>query len=407
MRRRVLCLLLSVFLIVSGVGAVQGSSGDFAIQSDTSISVPEHTETISYNGINAEITITEIAVYKPTDDVHMETSSPSDATTSVTLLNSDRRTYSEKAPDEDGTVNFGDDLPEGGYMAVLTKTDNDGNTIVQDYLPIIVEAYSVDSVTVDGESMDGQEIETDADGELTVELAAHSSNPPTIEEVNVSIWTGETTETVTLETTETNSNTYQGELPALEPDEYDVQIAVGGAETSEGDPEPLGLSESYSLVVTEPASDDDEDGMSGGGGGGGGDSPNDDSSQSSDDDTDRSDDATTDPDSDAETNDSDSNIGNTTEDPETNTTNTTTDLDQPSDDADNIENTTENGAENGAANTTENGADDGTIAPTDTSETEDDVSLFAIQILLASIFVVLTLKRGRRYVKTETHKDSD
>ena len=383
MKWKLLAILFCVLLVAISAGAVAGSTGDFTIHSDASISVPDQTESVQQGAFTAEVTITEIAVYDPTDDVVIQTSYPEGTTPSVTLWDSDENQYNQTDPDEQGSVNYGAELPKGGYVATLIDDDT-----IEAFLPIIVETYYVDSLTLNGEPLEGQEIDEGANGDVTVELAAHSTQP-TIEEVNMSVWTGETTETITLENTEGNSLTYHGELPEVDPEEYNVQIAIGGEDTASGDPEPLGLSESHSITIAKSEQEDDGGNTNGDGSGentdqdppSSDDDNDDDSSQLNDTDTDPVDDDATD-------------VENTTDDSTTNTTdptNTTTDTDQSTDDSDH---TVADG---------DNESDDGPIGPTDTTQTDDDTtdddtSLFALQGLIALLVGISALRRGRKRV---------
>jgi len=264
MKRGIFVTILCLLLIGIGGSAVYASSGDFSIESDASIDVPEQTETIqvgAFDGI--EITVTEIAVYEQDDEVVFSTTAPDGVTPTVNLYDSDRNLEAEETPEEDGSVSFGDTVPEGGYVAVVSHDDS-----VQAYLPVIVQNYYVDSLMIDGDPLDGQTVESGTDTDVIVEFASHSSTSSfedDVEEVNMTIWTEESATSVTIEGSDCDGQTCSLELPDLDPDEYNVQIAIGGEETAEGDPEPLGLSENHQLTINESSSNGD-DGSDGGSG---------------------------------------------------------------------------------------------------------------------------------------------
>ena len=364
------CFILGL-LAVCGVTLV-GATGSYDLQTDTSVPVPE-TTVENPEDETEEFTVTHVDRVEPSENVSVTVTPPNENSYSVFFREDDGTIINREARIE-GTQTVHLDpagSTAGSYVITVGETSSPDTV-----LPVVIQAYSVSQLTLDGESLDGMEVTSDESPEVTVELQELEAT--TIETVTLTLWNSQTEEEVSLSSD--GDQTFSGSLPNVDPDEYNTQIRIRGGDTVNSEPELIGLSANHDLTVTQAeTTDDTDDGDAGEGGGTGG------TGAVGDDDTDDDTDETTNETTDDET------TNETTDDETTNET-----TDETTDDE------TTNGDVNDATNMTDtDSADtvdsDGTdvITPNSTTdgETDDDVPLTAIPTVVMLLVIIGAGKR--------------
>jgi len=370
------CCIFS--LGVAGAGVVMAEQQNFTLEMDSSVAVPE--ETVSPDEVDGEYRITEVGLSLPGESITAEITPPDEQFYVVYLRNQDgdpvdgpiRNLEGEQTVTLDATGE-----PAGSYV-ITVGSDADPD----DILPVAIEAYRVDSATLDGESLDGGELESSDTGNVTVSLTEYEDR--NIDEVELSVWQEDVGEVDSVTLSETDQDlVFSGSISGLDPDTYNVQFRIRGGDTVDNDePELIGLSENKVLTVTEsePSNDD---------GGGGSSDHSDETNDGTDDGTSGQNDEndTADSVSDDEMGDQNDENGtaNNASDDEVSDHNETslnsTDTESHNETADDDESGT---ADETSSNTTQSDSGDDVITPnTSADETDDDMPLTAIPLVFA------------------------
>ena len=281
----------------------------------------------------------------------------------------------------------------GSYGVIL----ND-QSLVDDFLPVVIEGYRVDSFTISGESANGASIPANEESNVQVDLNELDSASVEPETVEVVLWNGETNKTYSLE--KDTDLTYEGTIEGLDVEEYQAHIRIRGGNSANGQLELIGLSENNDITRASSSDNEGEDeNTSGGsdpnGGGGSSGGPSSGSSESNETDTVNGTDTTNETDVANETDTTNgTDVANgtdtTSETDPTNGTDTTNNTD--TDDSTTGESGTTNGSE------TDNETDS-VISPngnTEGGETDDSTPLYAVQAVLLGIVLGGGIRRFRR-----------
>ena len=344
--------LLAVFLcFVVGVGTVGvagQSPADFSLESDATVATP--TQTVSNQFTDGEITVDQTAVVEPNELLTGTASvpNPDEQTYFIQFRNSDRRVIDDKMTDGAETSFEFDASPEspGSYAVNIWDPDEQ---LVKSVLPVVIASHEVSSVQINDSSPSNADVAPSETPPVDVSLTTVESTD--VEKVNLTVWDGDEVHSTTLENTA--SNEYEGTLPSLDAGTYQVQVRVRGGETVNGRPSLIGLSEAYSLTVSEPQESDDDNTDGGSSSGGSGDGGTDDSTGGG-----------TNPDGSSDTDTS----NNTDESTNTDASNTT-DESNNTDDSNNTDGSTSIDDSNSTDSESLNGTDTDS-----TGETSDDTS---------------------------------
>jgi hypothetical protein len=260
--------LLAVFLcFVVGVGTVGvagQSPADFSLESDATVATP--TQTVSNQFTDGEITVDQTAVVEPNELLTGTASvpNPDEQTYFIQFRNSDRRVIDDKMTGGAETSFEFDASPEspGSYAVNIWDPDEQ---LVKSVLPVVIASHEVSSVQINDSSPSNADVAPSETPPVDVSLTTIESTD--VEKVNLTVWDGDEVHSTTLENTA--SNEYEGTLPSLDAGTYQVQVRVRGGETVNGRPSLIGLSEAYSLTVSEPQESDDDDNTDGGSSSGG------------------------------------------------------------------------------------------------------------------------------------------
>ena len=386
--------LLAVFLcFVVGVGTVGvagQSPADFSLESDATVATP--TQTVSNQFTDGEITVDQTAVVEPNELLTGTASvpNPDEQTYFIQFRNSDRRVIDDKMTDGAETSFEFDASPEspGSYAVNIWDPDEQ---LVKSVLPVVIASHEVSSVQINDSSPSNADVAPSETPPVDVSLTTIESTD--VEKVNLTVWDGDKVHSTTLENTA--SNEYEGTLPSLDAGTYQVQVRVRGGETVNGRPSLIGLSEAYSLTVSEPQESDDDNTDGGSSSGGSGDGGTDDSTGggtnpdgSSDTDTSNNTDKSTNTDASNttdesnSTDDSNKTDGSTSIDDSTSTdgeSSNGTDTDSTGETSDNTSDSTDtdgNGSEKAIS------PNNGTVS---SDGTEDGTPLYAVQLTLLSL----------------------
>ena len=344
--------LLAVFLcFVVGVGTVGvagQSPADFSLESDATVATP--TQTVSNQFTDGEITVDQTAVVEPNELLTGTASvpNPDEQTYFIQFRNSDPRVIDDKMTDGAETSFEFDASPEppGSYAVNIWDPDEQ---LVKSVLPVVIASHEVSSVQINDSSPSNADVAPSETPPVDVSLTTVESTD--VEKVNLTVWDGDEVHSTTLENTA--SNEYEGTLPSLDAGTYQVQVRVRGGETVNGRPSLIGLSEAYSLTVSEPQESDDDNTDGGSSSGGSGDGGTDDSTGGG-----------TNPDGSSDTDTS----NNTDESTNTDASNTT-DESNNTDDSNNTDGSTSIDDSNSTDSESLNGTDTDS-----TGETSDDTS---------------------------------
>lgn len=365
------------FLTVGIVGAAGVESG-YDLSMNTAVDVPERTVENPEDD-SQEYTITQVGRSSQGDNAAVDISPTSDNRYSAFFRNQDRQTIDSSgriSGDQQVEFNIANE-PAGSYVVTVGET-SEPETV----LPVVIEAYTVDTLELGEEQLDGATITADGTHTVAVELTAQTDR--SIADVTLTLWT-ETdgvVHEVALEQTDNDTTVYEGSLSNLNVGDYNAQVRIRGGETVDGEPELIGLSGNSALTV-ESNSGDSDDGTDGG-------SSNDGSGTG--DETQAGEDGTGD---DSETN-SDEGGDSTSNNTSGNTTNGTA-----SDTSDATSNTGENGesTDSESPNDPDDSPDsDGVIEPNTNSrdsDSEDRTPLNVLPVLLALVVVTAAVQRIR------------
>ena len=380
-RYLLLCLLAATLLLASG--AIAGSA-DSHVTLTIDDSTPVPAETIEFEGDSYEIDAT--TVRDPGDTFTAEVTLPDEEFTKVDFLlyNSDQQIAASKGINRPGTTETAtfetDSYAPGTYML---NVELEGAT--EQMQPVVIEGYDV---TVDHPAAPSRDEEVDITAEVTpTEL---SSAPAGVEVV---IWNGSDSQTFEMSQSDDETYTTSIALDQFAAGEYTINVAAQGDETFRGQQEVLAL-ESSSLTIQETTNGDgtdesdsggddgsDSDDSTSGGTGDSSDSTNDDGS-SSEDEPSSTDDTTSD-----DNTSSDSDTSSSDDDSSSETDNTSDDTDGATTDG-----------SNGSETSDTDDSDDTVIEPNENSSsenTDDRVSLFAVQGVFLLVIVVVSVRRLR------------
>jgi len=363
---------------------------NFTLEMDSSVAVPE--ETISPDEVDGEYRITQVGLSLPGESITVDITPPDEQFYVVYLRNQNGDPVDDPIQNLEGEQTVTLDAtgePAGSYV-ITVGSDADPDNI----LPVAIEAYQVESATLNGESLDGSELKSSDTGTVEVSLTEYEDR--NIDEVELSAWqegVGEV-ESVTLSETDQNL-VFSGSISGLDPDTYNIQFRIRGGDTVDnGEPELIGLSGNNVLTVTEsePSNDD-----GGGGSSDHSDGTNDDTDDGTSDQNDEND--TTDTVSDDEVtdqNDENDTANNASDDEMTDQNETSlnsTDTESHNETVDDDESGTANET---SSNTTQSDSDDDVITPnTSTDETDDDMPLTAIPLAFALLALFGITRRLR------------
>lgn len=351
-RRALLACLLIGGVVVSGTALAADS---FSIEIDSTVAVPQ--ETVSSPESDATFTISEVGVVTQGDSLTVDATPPNGTEYFVFFR------------DEEGNVVIRTDrLAEPQSVKLNTSAEPAGSYVLtigpdstpKDVLPVVIEAYQVNSVTMEvGETTSrGQEFTMNAteSADVRVDLTQQAEVPITT--ANLTVWNEAdgVVKTVPLSVNRSADaeHVYEGALSDVATGSYNVQIRVHGESEVNGQRELIGLSANRGLTVTKPSEDernpdDSETGETG----------------------DETSDDTQEPGGDNENGDSPDENTNSTDDDDKSTGRENTTSDGESTDTDSQENTddTETGSKqaNGSENTAGGGTQQG-----DTGTTQDD-----------------------------------
>lgn len=371
-RGLLICCVFTVGVAAAGVAVAEQT---YTLGMDSSVLVPE--ETISPDEVDGEFRITEVGLSLPGQSVTVDVIPPDEQFYVVYLRNqagdpieNQNNLEGEQAVE----LNDATEEPAGSYV-ITVGTDADPN----DILPVVIQAYRVDTATVDGDSLDESEVEANDTGNVEISLTEYEDR--SIDEVELSAWQDGTGEIESVSLSETDEErTFSGSISGLEPDTYNIQFRVrGGDKVDNSEPELIGLSGNYELTVAESESTNgDDDGSQSGPSDGTSEDPGNDSPDHDDE-------------NDATDNDSDENTNNGVNDEDgQNDTDDTESHNKTGDDSDSRveDNDTPRTTDEATGETTQSDStDDDIISPNTTTDTEtnDDLPLTAVSLVLALI----------------------
>ena len=374
-------LILVCALIFSSASLVVASDSSYSITTSSQISVPEQSETVRQGAASVTIESSKIAVIGPNENLTVETAGPSENSYNVIFVNSQKNQIDRDSAEGNAVIDFPAKAESpGSYGVILNDQD-----LVDDFLPVVIEAYRVDSFTIGSESASGASIPANEERNVQVELnEVEGSVEP--EKVEVVLWTEGTNKTYSLE--KETDLTYEGTIEGLDVKEYQAHIRIRGGNSANGQLELIGLSENEDITRTSPSDNNGENENTGGSSGpsSGGGAPDDSSSGNS------------------ESNETDTANGTDT----TNRTDTTngTDITNGTDTTNGTDSINETDSDNGttdrsdAANESEtNNETDSVISPnsnnTEDGETNDGTPLYAVQAILLGIILGGGIRRLR------------
>lgn len=387
-------LLLVCALIFTSASLVMASDASYSITTDSEISVPERTETVERGAVSVTIESSKIAVIGPNENLTVETTGPSETTYNVVFVNSQEQQIDSASVEGNAVTDFPAKAESPGSYGVILNDQS----LVDDFLPVVIEGYRVDSFTISGESANGASIPANEESNVQVDLNELDSASVEPETVEVVLWNGETNKTYSLE--KDTDLTYEGTIEGLDVEEYQAHIRIRGGNSANGQLELIGLSENKDITRASSSDNEGEDeNTSGGsdpnGGGGASGGPSSGSSESNETDTVNGTDTTNETDVANETDTTNgTDVANgtdtTSETDPTNGTDTTNNTD--TDDSTTGESGTTNGSE------TDNETDS-VISPngnTEGGETDDSTPLYAVQAVLLGIVLGGGIRRFRR-----------
>lgn len=406
---------VAVLLVVGTVGVVGGATGEYDLTMDSAVEVPERTIESPEND-EKEYTITTVGRTSVGSNTTVHVSPPIESRYSVFFRNQDGDNIDYTRTQGEQQIQFDTENQAAGSYVITAGETSDPNTV----LPVVVEGYTVDSLSLSGEPLADQTISTDNSHNLSVQLADHTDK--SISAVTVTLWTSDqgVVHEITLEPTDGDPLAFEGTLSNPDPDEYNVQVRIRGGDTTNGESELMGLSENAPLTVESMSTDDD--GSSGDSSTGDNDSSSDNSGTDSDgsDDgtgtdsgTDDGNDSTNSTDGESSTdsgtdsgadNGTDTGAGNGTDtgsgDEHNGTDTGSGDSDSTTDTSDSDSDDAGTGGSDGSQTdgTTDNDGSAGVIEPslngTD-SQTADSAPLGILPVLLALVLTTVALRRGR------------
>ncbi|CDK39401.1 putative signal peptide protein [Halorubrum sp. AJ67] len=239
--------MLFIFLLLLGivttVGLVTAADSGYDIETESTIAVPEESETISQGGFSVTVESAKIAVIGPDEDLVVETTSPRENSYNVIFLNAQQDEIGNNdSVQGDAEVEFSAaSEPPGSYAVII----ND-QSIVDAFLPVVIEAHQVDSFTLNGDPADGSDIAADEEVDVRVELTELSDT--SISGVELVLWTDDSDEVHELE--RVDDHTYETSIDPPEEGEYRAHVRVRGEESAEGEKELIGLSENRDVTVS-------------------------------------------------------------------------------------------------------------------------------------------------------------
>jgi hypothetical protein len=239
-------------LIVSTVGVVGGATGEYDLTMDSTVEVPERTIESPEND-DKEYTITTVGRTAVGSNTTVHVSPPIESRYSVFFRNQDGDNIDYTRTQGDQEIEFDTESQAAGSYVITAGETSDPNTV----LPVVVEGYTVDSLTLGGEPLADQTISTDSSQNLTVQLSEHTDK--SISAVTVTLWTSEqgVVHEIPLESTSGDTETFEGTLSNPDSGEYNVQVRIRGGDTTNGESELMGLSDNDPLTVESASTDDD------------------------------------------------------------------------------------------------------------------------------------------------------
>lgn len=248
---------LAILLVIGTVGVVGGATGEYDLTMDSAVEVPERTIESPEND-DKEYTITTVGRTAVGSNTTVHVSPPIETRYSVFFRNQNGDNIDYTRTQGEAKIKFDTENQDAGSYVITAGETSDPNTV----LPVVVEGYTVDALTLAGEPLAEQTISTEATDNLTVQLSDHTDK--SISTVTVTLWTAEqgVVHEIPLEQAGGDTITFEGTLSNPDPGEYNVQVRIRGGDTTNGESELMGLSENDPLTV-ESTSTDDDDGSSG------------------------------------------------------------------------------------------------------------------------------------------------
>ena len=391
MNRSTASALLVAVMLLACMPLVAHADDHYTITVENGeIGIPE--QTTNQNG--EEFTFSSVAPIKPGEEIDISISAPDNVSYGVYFIdeNEPDLTNAKGFTGDSSTSYETDSLDPGTYSLIINEGEDGSYNFIKPAQPVVITAYET---TVSAP----ESVSEDESFTVDISTTEHDDvDAPAIGTVDVVIADDTSTDRITA--TEDDANeAYTATVDSYDPGEYRLYVSVSASENPDGDSvDVISMSDERSLTVTEAETDDGNDGGGGGGGDGGdgGDGAGGEDGVDSDDGT--TDDATDDE-------------ADTVDDEELNAT------DDGPDDADDVTNATDVGADgtddtdgdvtstgDDAADadtdgTTTDEDDDGVIRPQENStatDTDEDASLGAVQLLLGAMMALGIVSRIRR-----------
>lgn len=210
-------------------------------------SVDTPTETISIDEFNSEYDVNSYATVRSDESLGVDVTASEDEEFDVYLYDSDKQIPDDSNVTGSGSITFDMDSREPGtYLLMLAE----GNNYI-DIHPVVVNGYDVTIETPNDVSPDDETVSVTAD----ITPTALEDDPAGAE---IAVWNDDEVIRETAE--ETDDGQYEAVFSSnvFEDGSYSVSAVAHGDETIDGNPEPLGISDTGSLSVSDSQNDDSD-----------------------------------------------------------------------------------------------------------------------------------------------------
>ncbi len=215
------------------VGVVAASDGGYDIDIAGSVDTPDRQVTLE----GQEYTVSAIGVASPGESIEVAVDAPSDASYDLYLYNDDER-VEDRVNNAGSTATFDGEYAAGSYMVAVYV---DGSFV--SVHPLVVSSYDV---TLNAPA----NVEPGDTAEFAVDVENVDGTAESLESVQVVV--SKDGDDTALQATETADGTYTAETTLSETGEYLVYANARGEETSQGQQELLGASQSATVTVRDP-----------------------------------------------------------------------------------------------------------------------------------------------------------
>ncbi|WP_147437696.1 MULTISPECIES: hypothetical protein [unclassified Halorubrum] len=260
MNRR-LALLVALLCLGITVGSVTvggQSTSDFALDSEATVTIP--SQTVSDGFIDGKLEVDKTAVITPDESLTGTATVPDreNKTYEIQFRDSDESLIDAKSTTgAETTYEFADSVESPGSYGVNILDPDEG--LIKSVLPVVIASHEVESLSINGSAPENAEINPSEN--VSVEASLTTLEPTSVESVTLTVWDDDQRQNITL--TETADDQYEGNISSLEQGEYQTQVRIRGGEDVDGRPSLIGLSEAYSLTVTQTDEDSDNGGSDG------------------------------------------------------------------------------------------------------------------------------------------------